>query len=128
MPNKKWPKQDNPNRPVDFTVAKTLHCGSALHKGQCKEDDQLYWGDHRHTVYYVIRIERDEAHQAFRLRLLSEHVQVAFPVSQQEALQYHRVEDCASHVRKPGNNTAPKLGASSQIVAGKKARQQKEQT
>ena len=104
MPNKIWPKPKNPNRPVDLTVAKMLHRGDILHKGQCREGDQLYWGDHRHTRYYVTYLEVDEKQQTFKMRLASEHVQIVFPVSQEQALQYHRVEDCASRKRRPPNN------------------------
>lgn len=120
MPNKKWPKQPHPNRPVDFTVAQELHCGSILHKGQCKEDDQLYHGDHRHTRYYVIGLEIDRERGTFTIALADELQQVPLHPPMEEMLQYHRLEDCASHVRRVSRHKPPKPNAAQQFKMGGK--------
>ncbi len=123
MPNRKWAKKEHPNRPVNFTVAQQLHCGSVLHKGECRESDQLYHGDHRHTRYYVIGLELDERQGKFSIALADEYQMMPLHLTMQEMLGYHRVEDCASHVRRSYVRATHKPSAAQQLKLPERTRQ-----
>ena len=104
------------NRPIDFTVALELKLGQTLHKGQCKQGDYIYYGDHKHTRYFLTRIRLNHRKQTFCLRVVSEHTFALTDISQEEALQWHRQLDCASHKRRPPNAAPHKPNPAQQIV------------